>query len=139
MAQPNGNSPQFPGPVSAQSYQSTLTGDVTDIPQRVIVATNGTTEVNVFGTTNGFAGTLTGTARIISKDDTSGNITLQHTSAGTTVFTIAKGSEGAMKGTAFSATSFASTGTMTVKSSSAGNAVVEIDFVASNPALPGPQ
>lgn len=144
----NRHSPSFPGPVAAQSFQSTLVANVAGtyteqslrvIPQRIQVITNGTTEVNVFGSTNPVAGTFLG-ARIISKDDANGNITLQHTSAGTTVFTIAKGSAGAVKGSYFAATAFAAGATATVKSSaSTGNAVVEIDFIASNPALPGAQ
>ena len=138
MAQPNGNSPQFAGPVAAQSFQTTLTGDPTKIPQTIRIDTNGTTEVNVFGTTTPAAGTFLG-ARIISKDDANGNITLQHTSAGTVVFTIAKGSQGAVKGSVFTATAFTAGATATIKSSAASNAVVEIDFVISNPALVGAQ
>lgn len=142
------DSPNFSGPVSAPSFQSTAVpvasgtytaNDIRAIPQKIIIATNGTTEVNVFGATNPFSGTFLG-ARIIPKDDANGNITLQHTSAGTTVFTIAKGSAGAVKGSYFAPTAFAINGTATVKSSSAtANALVEIDFVASNPALLGAQ
>lgn len=141
-------SPSFPGPLAAQSISRTLfqavTGTYTQqatraIPETVVVQTNGTTEVNVFGTTNPISGTFLA-ARIISQDDANGNITLQHTSAGTTVFTIAKGSAGAVKGSYFAATPFAINATATVKSSSAtANAYVEIDFIPSNPALPGAQ
>lgn len=144
----SGFAPNFPGPVAGQTFQSTLftpvSGTYTEqnmrvIPQRITLMTNGTTEVNVFGTTNGISGTFIGAARIISKDDANGNITLQHTSAGTVLFTIAKGSQGSVKGSYFAATAFAATGTATIKSSGTGNAVVEIDFIASNPALPGAQ
>lgn len=148
MAQSNGDSPNFSGPVSAQHFSSTLfqpvAGTYTQlnlraIPQTVALMTNGTTQVNVFGTTNPISGTFIA-ARIMAKDDANGNITLQHTSAGTTVFTIAKGSAGAVKGSYFAATSFAINGTATVKSSTTtGNAYVEIDFIPSNPALPGAQ
>lgn len=148
MSQPNGLAPSHAGPVAAQTFQSTLvpiaTGSYTSnnmrfIPQRIVVATNGTTEVDVFASTNPVAGTFLG-ARIISKDDNNGNITLQHTSAGSVVFTIAKGSAGAVKGSYFASTAFAAGATATIKSSgSTGNALVEIDFIASNPALPGAQ
>jgi hypothetical protein len=148
MAQTDGFGPSFPGPIAAQSFQSTLVSSVAGtygqlsmrvIPQRINVLTNGTAEVNVFGSTNPVSGTFL-SARVISKDDGNGNITLQHTSAGTVVFTIAKGSAGGVKGTYFAATAFAAGATATIKSSGAtGDAVVEIDFIASNPKLPGAQ
>lgn len=146
MSQANGISPQFVGPVAAQSFQSTLVEPVMGtfsqqlraIPQTIKVTTNGTTEVNVFGTTNPVSGTFIG-ARTLGLDDANGNITLQHTSAGTVVFTIAKGSAGGVKGSHFGAVAFAAGATATVKSSAAANAVVEIDFIASNPALQGAQ
>lgn len=140
-------SPQFPGSVSASSFQSNLTGDPTRIPQRITIATNGTTPVSVFGSTadtaNGFAGTFTGVARVISRDTTGGNISLKNNIAGveTTVFTtLGKGiGQGSMTGSYFPAKPFSATGTATVQCSSAGNAVVELDFIVSNPALPGAQ
>lgn len=134
MSQPDGFSPQFPGSVTAKYFTTTLTGSPSAIPQTVKVSTNGTTEVNIFGTTNGVTGTFTGLARITSKDDADGNITLQN-DAGTTLFTIAKGSQGAVKGTAFSAVAFTANGTATIKSSAASNAIVEIDFIVANPQL----
>lgn len=137
----NENNQQFAGPVVAQNFidnQLGNTGATRWIKKTVVLDTNGTTEVNVFGATNGVAGTFIG-SKIISKDDTAGNITLQHTSAGTVVFTIAKGSQGAVTGSAFAATSFAATGTATIKSSTSSNARVEIDFIVSHPALPGAQ
>lgn len=143
----NGFAPH-PGPLAAESFQSTAVPTVTGtytafsiraITQKILVATNGTSEVNVFGTVNPFSGTLIA-ARIIAKDDDDGNITLQHTSSGTVVFTIAKGSAGAVTGSYFAPARFGLNGTMTVKSSVAtGNALVELDFVVSNPALPGAQ
>lgn len=142
------HSPQFIGPVTAQSFQTssvpTVTGvytanNIRAVPQTIVVATNGTTEVNVFGSVNPFSGTFLN-AKILSKNDANGNITLQHTSAGTTVFTIAKGSAGAVKGSYFAPTAFAINSTATVKSStSTGDVLVEIDFIASNPGLPGAQ
>ncbi len=134
----------FSGPISAQSIQSVLvplvsgtytSGTMRAIPQKILVQTNGTTEVNVFGTTNPVSGTFLG-ARVIAKDDITADITLQHTSAGTVVFTIAKGSAGAVKGSVFGAVAFAADATATIKSSAAtGNALVELDFIVQNPAL----
>lgn len=93
----------------------------------VAVPTNGTTSVNVFGTTNGFAGTIT-SIKVIAQDTTAGNITIADTAG--TVATIAKGTTaGIVTGTTSLAnTGFTSTGTLTVVSSSAGNAIVEIIF-----------
>lgn len=149
MALTDGNSPQVPGLVTAQSFVSTLVAPVNGtysqgndryIPQTIKVITNGTTEVNVFAATNPVSGTFTGVAKIVSKDNANGNISLQHTIAGTVVFIIAKGSEGGVKGTFFPATAFTAGGTATLKSSTAtGNAVVELDFIVSNPQLPGAQ
>lgn len=131
------------GPISAQSFQSTVvpiaTGTVTQtkrfVPQTIKVQTNGTTEVDVFAAANPISGTLVGLARITALDDANGNITCQGTSAGTTYFTIAKGSAGAVKGSVFAGVPFAKDGTLTVKSSGTGNVIVELDFVAVNPAL----
>lgn len=136
----NENNFQAAGPIVAQTVVENIVGNTAAtrwIKKTIVLDTNGSTEVNVFGTTNGIAGTFVG-ARIIPKDDANGNITLQHTSAGTVVFTIAKGSQGAVKGSAFAATAFAATGTATVKSTS-GNCRVEIDFIVSHPALTGAQ
>lgn len=136
----NDNNKQFSGPVVAQTFVENLVSNTSPtrwIKKTIILDTNGTTEVDVFGATNGIAGTFTG-ARIMPKDDTNGNITLQHTIAGTVVFLIAKGSAGAVKGSAFAPVAFAATGTATIKSSGASaNARVEIDFIVSHPALPG--
>lgn len=144
MSQPNGLNPQFGGLVTGPGMvRTTVPVNGTNIRymkhETVVVHTNGTTEVDVFGTTNGFAGTFLG-ARVISKDATVANITLQHTVAGTVVFTIAKGSQGVVSGTFFNHAAFASNGTATIKSSSAsGQAIVEIDFIPSDPRLPGAQ
>lgn len=93
----------------------------------VSTSTNGTTPVNVFGSTTPFSGTITG-IYVISKDTTAGNITVADTAG--TIATIAKSTTaGVMTG----AVSLANTGflignTMTVDSSSAGNADVIIVF-----------
>jgi len=139
----NENNFQAAGPIAAQTVVETLvgnTGATRWIKKTIVLDTNGTTEVPIFGTTNGIAGTFIG-ASIVSKDDANGNITLQNNPAGTvsTIFTIAKGSQGASKGSAFAAVAFSATGTATVKSSAASNARVEIDFIVSHPGLIGAQ
>jgi hypothetical protein len=137
----NDNNKQFSGPVAAQTVVETLVGNSAAtrwIKKTVVLDTNGSTEVDIFGTTNGIAGTFIG-MRSTAKDTSAGNITLQHTIAGTVVCSIAKGtSGGGVVGSAFPATAFAATGTATVKSSG-GNSRVEIDFIVSHPALPGAQ
>jgi hypothetical protein len=95
------------------------------------VTTNGTTPANIFGATNGFAGTITG-AFVIATDATAGNITLA-TTAGT-VATIAKGTSagGLVGATTVSNTTVASDGTCTVVSSVAlaagGQATIFVVF-----------
>lgn len=85
----------------------------------VETTTTGTTAVNVFGTTNGFAGTITG-MYLIANDATAATITLNN--SGGTVGTIAKGAtSGVMLGsTSLSNTAFTAGGTMGVFSSVAG-------------------
>ena len=94
----------------------------------VVVATNGTTPVNVFGTGGApFALTVTG-AFIVSLDTTTGNITLQQ--ASNTVFTAAKGATAGVFVTSgtLSHTTYAAADACTVLSSTAGNAIVYIFF-----------
>lgn len=93
----------------------------------VTAATNGTTPVNVFGTTVPFGGVVTGVF-VESLDTTAGNITVASTAG--TIATIAKGtSAGVMVGGgALTNTTFASGNTFTVVSSSAGNVRVTITF-----------
>ena len=136
----NENGFQSAGPMVAQTFVENLvgnTGATRWMKKTVVLDTNGATEVNVFGTTNGISGTFIG-ARITPKDDANGTITLQHTSAATVLFSLAKGSSGAVKGSAFTPTAFVADGTATVKSTS-GNCRVEIDFIVSHPGLPGAQ
>lgn len=84
----------------------------------VSVATNGTTPVNVFGTTNGFAGTITNVL-VTGLDGTNANIGLADTAG--TVVTVAKGTSSGLVtgGTTLSNTAFTSLGTMTIVSTSA--------------------
>ena len=92
----------------------------------VVVETNGTTPVNVFGTTNGFNGSVT-LVVATAKDATASNITLKNNPAGTelTIATIAKGTaEGGVVGSSAlvaSTVAFSSTGTMQIVSSGSGN------------------
>ncbi len=93
-----------------------------------VADTNGTTNVNVFGTGGApFPMTIVGVL-LISKDTTAGNITvLQRTN---TVCTIAKGTTaGALVGaTSLANTIYAPGDACQVDSSSAGNATVYITF-----------
>lgn len=86
----------------------------------VEVTANGTSDVNVFGTTNGFAGTLTG-AYAITSGTISTTITIKN--AGLTVGTIATGATvGLMAGaTSVSNATFTSAGTMSVVSNNASD------------------
>lgn len=148
MAQPNGNSPQFPGTITAKGFVTTGIGSTpASVAQTVRVVTNGTTPVDVFGTTNGITGTFTGTARILPINGTHATISLKNNPSGTesTLFTVIKGTYSASAAAAsagstyFPATAFVATGTAQVVASAAGNAVVEIDFIVSHPGLPGAQ
>lgn len=90
--------------------------------------TNGTTNVNVFGSAGApYPLTITGVF-VISLDTTAGNITVLQ--GGNTVCTIAKGTTaGAMVGaTTLSNTVYATGDTCQVDSSSAGNATVFITY-----------
>ena len=101
----------------------------------LVATTTGTTPVNVIGTTNGFAGTITG-IYVANLGTTAANIIVKDTAG--TVATIAKGT--GATGTMLSATSLANTsftaaGIMTVESSVAGTdvggqAIVYITFTA---------
>ena len=137
MANPNGLGPAYQGPVLAQGFATPY-----GTSQRIVVSTNGTTKVNVFGTTNPFGGTITN-VKTVAQDATAGFITLTKNDTGSAsniAANIIKGtSVGGVAGTAMSATAFAYGGTMTVVSSSAGNALVEIDFIINDPRLPGSQ
>lgn len=98
----------------------------------VAVPTNGTTAVNVFGTTNGFAGTITSVI-CVSQDTTFGSITLATSVSAGTQTKIADSMQkpntaGTVVGTIVTATAFTSAGTMTVVSNSAGNAIVIATF-----------
>jgi hypothetical protein len=88
----------------------------------VVANTSGTSNVNVFGATNGFAGTVTAVT-VVALDGTNASITLANTAG--SVVVIAKGSTaGAVTGgTTLTNTGFTTTGTMIVTSSiSAGGA-----------------
>jgi hypothetical protein len=97
--------------------------------QTIVVNTNGTTAVNVFGSQGApYSLTITGFF-VIAKDTTAGNITLAN--AGSTVAQVAKGTtKDAMtgEGDALASTSVGQGNAVTVVSSSAGNAVCFIAY-----------
>ncbi len=84
----------------------------------VSVPTNGTTAVNVFGATNGFAGTITNVL-VTGLDGTAANIGVADTAG--TVVTVAKGTSSGLVtgGTTLSNTAFTSAGTLVIVSTSA--------------------
>ncbi len=93
----------------------------------VAVKTNGTTPVNVFGATNGFAGTITSVTSI-AQDATASFITMA-TNAANVATNIVKGTAiGGVAGTVMSATAFTAGGTLTVVSSGSGNSIVVATF-----------
>lgn len=122
MAQPNGLNPTFQGKVTARGFETPVGGDMVKN-----VKTNGTTLVNVFGTTNGFDGTLV-SVRITPVSNTTTVFSMIGTNG--TVFQIS-GSAGIVVGTLFTATTFTSSGTLQVRSHTAGlQGVVEVAFQA---------
>lgn len=95
------------------------------------VITLNTTPVNLFGTTTGFAGTITSLATI-ALDDANGTVEVYND--GGTLFRIAKGSGGTMKGSIgnTSLTTFASGSTMkAVLVSGTGNVQIIATFKTS--------
>jgi hypothetical protein len=136
--------PIFPGLPQATGYVTTGGAAMTKA-----VMTNGTTAVNVFGTTNGFKGSVVA-VRVIAKGVTAGDITVK---AGMplgaadnggfdakTICVIAKSTtNGLIVGSAIGTSSsgrFMSTGSLTIVSSSAAEgaqALVELVFVSHTP------
>lgn len=126
MAQPNGQNPTFPGKVTAQGFDTPY-----GMTMRKVVSTNGATPVNVFGSTNGFAGTVV-MVKVTAKDDSNGTIDLAGSNG--TIARVVKGSAGQIRGSyigisGVQGTTFASSGTLTVSSNSgSGDALVEVSF-----------
>ena len=97
----------------------------------VATKTNGTTPVNVFGSTNGFVGSITSVIAI-AQDATAGSVSLIKGEAGVDTNIAHKievnGGLGSVKGTVVAITGFSSTGTMQVVSNTAGNSIVVATF-----------
>ena len=136
----NGLNPTFGGIVTAQGFVSSLgIAGTSAVAQTIILKTNGTTPVNVFGALNGFSGSFTSFS-VIAIGGTAANITLKTGVAGvsTTVAVIAKGATaGAIIGSGIAASAFVASGTATIESSVAGtdaagggNAQVELNFTS---------
>lgn len=124
MAQPNGLNPNFPGRVTSAGYDANHAKGVCV----TCVSTAGTTDTDVFGSTNGFKGTVTG-VYLIAKDATAANITLIGPEG--TYCTIAKGTSagGLVGATSLSYTAISKDGTLKVDSSdNTGNAFVFITY-----------
>lgn len=134
VALPNAINPSFDGNVKARSFSTIGTASMVKA-----VFTQGTTEVNVFGVTNGFDGTVTAVTTI-SKGATAADITLRRGFPSATSGTIAKiiksATLGAMVGSALDAgVSFNQDGTLTVASDSTdvdGQALVIVTFEPRN-------
>lgn len=114
MATPNSVNPFFLGRVKANAYDAEHGKGICT----TAVSCNGATEVDVFGTTNGFRGTITGIL-VSAINATSQTITIKGTHG--TVATVTSGTtEGAVTGitTALSSPTYAIdlTGTMKVVS-----------------------
>lgn len=121
---PNRLNPSFLGRVEAKGFDA-IHGKGVSV---TCVSTNGTTNVDVFGTTNGFQGTVTGVF-LIAKDTTAANITVVGPEG--TYCTIAKGATaGALVGaSALTYTAINRDGTLQVDSSVAsGQAYVFITY-----------
>lgn len=101
----------------------------------VAVITNGTTAVNLFGTTNPFAGTITG-VYINALTATNGSVTLAVNNGGvvTNAAIIDHGTtNGAMVGTGtFAATAFTFGGTATVVTTTTANAIVYATYISNS-------
>lgn len=116
MASPNGQNPKFGGQVTASSYEATHGKGISS----TVVTLSGTTPSNLFGTVNGFRGTITGLL-FVALTGTSSTVTVKSGLTGATVGTITAGSSnGVVTGTASLAnTAIDLTGTMTATSNSA--------------------
>ena len=96
--------------------------------QAILVETNGTTAVDVFGTGGAPANLTVKAVTSVALDTTAGNITPKN--AGSTICTIAKGTTTGLtiRGTSLANTAIKEGASVTVVSSSAGNSLVTIWF-----------
>lgn len=96
------------------------------------VATNGTTEVNIFGATNGFEGSVVN-VKVTPKDATAGSVRVYSGNATGRVLLaeVVKASAYAMSGSAVTVSgAFTANGTLTAVSTSSGESEVEVTFTA---------
>lgn len=130
MAVADGVSPIFEGNPTALGYKTKGGMMMTKA-----VSTNGTTEVNVFGTSNGFSGSVVG-IKITPTDATAGSVRVHAgTSTGRTLLTeVVKAASYAITGSAVGVSgAFVPSGTLTVVSTTSGNALVEVTFTTTSP------
>lgn len=109
--------PIIPGTVTARKYAS-MSGAMTMNANRQL---NGTTAVNVFGSTNGISGTAY-LFKVYSGTDANHTVTLE--SGGSTVATVVSGSAGTFKHVDLAALAFTAGGTMGIKSTLVGDTSV---------------
>jgi hypothetical protein len=121
MAQPNQLNPTHEGRVVAAGFDARHTKGVS---VTAVTLTSTTTALNVFGTTNGFVGTITG-AFICASGTTAQTVTLATTAGTVGTFTTGN-SVGSVTGAAaaLANTALASAGTCTVTAGSASDTSV---------------
>lgn len=130
MAVASGISPNFEGAPSARSWK--LTGST--VIMSAFVRTDATAEQNVFGATNGFAGSVVA-VRIIPTDNTEAKYTVYAGFPDADRIAVAAVNKnavltsGTVSGSVVTvAGAFTVSGSLTVVSSTGGNAVVEVIF-----------
>jgi len=113
MATPNGLNPTFGGRVGAQGFATLHNKGI----GCVVVDTNSTTAVDVFGTTNGFTGTITGVF-VNALGGTGNTITLKGSNGATIATVVESSTAGLLVGptSALANTAIDLTGTCTVVS-----------------------
>jgi hypothetical protein len=131
MASPNGLNPKFIGQVKANAFEASHGKGVSVTP----ITLSGTTAVDLFGTTNGFSGVITGLL-FVALTGTASTVVVKAGSAGSTVGTITAGStNGSVTGTGSLAnTTISLTGTMQASSNSALEAGTLFVFYKTNEA-----
>jgi len=132
MAVSNQLNPSFAGNVKALSFSTPASsGSFGGNASIKAVLTSGGNKVDVFGTTNGFSGTMLG-ARITARGD--GNGTVDVFCSGGTLCRIVKGSAGAVTGCAIfisgkAGTHFGASDRLQVSNNSVNDCLVELIFV----------
>ena len=139
MAVSDAVNPNFDGFVTAKAIKGSNKTTRSRRVESQVVYTQGTTEVNVFGTTNTFAGSVVA-MRVWPRDSTACEIQLWsgYSDHRTPVVRVAKNvtAVGAVTGSMVTVSgSFIAGGTLTVVSNTAGEAMVEVLFEPLTPTV----